>query len=107
MSSEETARLVPAPPASTFRDGDRVVKAWFAFAILWFPFFASFGLLLAIKFFFPDFLSESAWDTFGRIRPSHVNGVLFGFVSSGLLGIMFYVVPRLCAHAAALRKVSE
>ena len=97
MSEQENVRQIPAPPESTFKEGDRVAKAWFAFAALWFPFFASFGLLLAIKFFFPNFLSESAWDTFGRIRPSHVNGVLFGFVSSGLLGIMYYVVPRLCA----------
>ena len=98
MSEQENVRQIPAPPESTFKEGDRVAKAWFAFAALWFPFFASFGLLLAIKFFFPNFLSESAWDTFGRIRPSHVNGVLFGFVSSGLLGIMYYVVPRLCAR---------
>jgi cbb3-type cytochrome c oxidase subunit I len=81
-----------------FSEGDRVAKTWFAFAILWFPFFAAFGFLLAIKFFFPDFLSGSAWDTFGRIRPAHVNGVLFGFVSSGLLGAMFWIVPRLCAR---------
>ena len=38
------------------------------------------------------------WDSFGRIRPAHVNGVLFGFVSSGLLGAMFWITPRLCAR---------
>jgi cytochrome c oxidase cbb3-type subunit I/II len=52
---------------------------------------------MAIKFFLPDFIGDVSWLTFGVIRPAHVNGVLFGFVSSGLLGAMFYIVPRLCA----------
>jgi cytochrome c oxidase cbb3-type subunit I/II len=77
--------------------GDRVARLWFMIAVLWFAFFTTFGLLLAIKFFFPTFLGQTSWLTFGVVRPAHVNGVLFGFVSSGLLGGMFYIVPRLCA----------
>ena len=50
---------------------------------------------MAIKFFVPTFLVDAEWLTFGRIRPAHVNGLLFGFLSSGLIGIMYYVVPRL------------
>jgi cbb3-type cytochrome c oxidase subunit I len=77
--------------------GDRAVKRWFFLAVLWFAVFTTFGLLLAVKFFFPTFLGGASWLTFGVLRPAHVNGVLFGFVSSGLLGAMFYIVPRLCA----------
>jgi cytochrome c oxidase cbb3-type subunit I/II len=77
------------------KSADTVSKLWFYFAILWFPIFAVFGLIMAIKFFVPTFLVDSAWLTFGRIRPAHVNGLLFGFLSSGLIGIMYYVVPRL------------
>ncbi len=79
------------------KEGDKAVKLWFLLAVLWFAVFTTFGLLLAIKFFFPTFLGEASWLTFGVLRPAHVNGVLFGFVSSGLLGAMFYIVPRLCA----------
>jgi cytochrome c oxidase cbb3-type subunit I/II len=75
---------------------DSVTKIWFYFSMLWFPIFATFGFIMAIKFFVPTFLADSAWLTFGRIRPAHVNGLLFGFLSSGLIGIMYYVVPRLC-----------
>lgn len=78
-------------------EGDRTVKLWFFLSVLWFAFFTTFGLILAVKFFVPTFLSDADWLTFGRIRPAHVNGVLFGFISSGLLGAMFYIVPRLCA----------
>lgn len=75
--------------------GDRAVKFWFLGALIWFPLFTTLGFILAIKFFQPYFLSDAAYLTFGRIRPAHVNGVLFGFVSSGLIGGMFWAVPRL------------
>ena len=79
-----------------YQAGDEAVKTWFIFSALWFPLFASFGFILAIKFFFPTFLGDNRWLTFGVLRPAHVNGVLFGFVTSGLLGAMFWVLPRLC-----------
>jgi cytochrome c oxidase cbb3-type subunit I/II len=78
------------------KGADTVTKIWFYFAMLWFPIFTTFGLIMAIKFFVPTFLADAAWLTFGRIRPAHVNGLLFGFLSSGLIGVMYYVVPRLC-----------
>jgi cytochrome c oxidase cbb3-type subunit I/II len=79
-----------------YRQSDNVAKFWFLSAFLWFPIFTTIGFILAIKFFAPTFLSSADWLTFGRLRPFHVNGVLFGFISSSLLGGMFYMVPRLC-----------
>ncbi len=78
-----------------FKAADSVTRLWFYGAILWFPVFATFGLIMAIKFFVPTFLVDSAFDTFGRIRPAHVNGLLFGFLSSALIGAAYYVAPRL------------
>ena len=77
------------------KSADSVSKLWFYFAMVWFPIFTTFGMIMAIKFFVPTFLVGSPFDTFGRIRPAHVNGLLFGFLSSGLIGIMYYIVPRL------------
>lgn len=77
--------------------GDRAAKLWFFLAVLWFAFFTTFGFFVAIKFFFPTFIGDVSWFTFGVIRPAHVNGVIFGFLSSALLGAMLYIVPRLCA----------
>jgi cytochrome c oxidase cbb3-type subunit I len=34
-------------------------------------------------------------DRIRRVRPTHVNLVLFGFVTPGLLGAAFYYIPRL------------
>jgi cytochrome c oxidase cbb3-type subunit I/II len=84
-------------PAIDHTSGDQAAKVWFLFTVLWFPFFALFGFILAVKFFFPEFLGNSSWLTFGVMRPAHTNGVLFGFISSGLIGTMLWIVPRLCA----------
>jgi cytochrome c oxidase cbb3-type subunit I/II len=84
-----------SPEERKYIEGDSAVKLWFLASLIWFPIFATLGFIMAIKFFQPYFLSDAAYLTFGRIRPAHVNGVLFGFVSSGLIGGMFYVLPRI------------
>jgi cytochrome c oxidase cbb3-type subunit I/II len=81
--------------AADLRGADGVAKFWFYAAMIWFPVFTVLGLIMAIKFFVPTFLVDSAFDTLGRIRPAHVNGLLFGFLSSGLIGAAYYVAPRL------------
>ena len=86
------------------KSADSVAKYWLYSAIIWFPFFATFGMIMAIKFFVPTFLVDSAFDTFGRIRPAHVNGLLFGFLSSGLIGAMYYVTPRL-SHVSLYKPI--
>ena len=95
--------------AEKFVEGDDAAKIWFYGSLIWFPIFATLGFIMAIKFFQPYFLSDSAYLTFGRIRPAHVNGVLFGFVSSGLIGGMFWAIPRLVntpIYSAKLAKLS-
>ena len=34
--------------------------------------------------------------TYGRLRPLHVNGMLFGWLLAADMGLAFYIVPRLC-----------
>jgi len=53
------------------------------------------GLFGATKLIAPDWLGSYGWLVFGRVRPIHVNLVLFGFVTPGLLAAAFYFTPRL------------
>ncbi|MBW1982769.1 MAG: cbb3-type cytochrome c oxidase subunit I [Deltaproteobacteria bacterium] len=53
------------------------------------------GLTGATELIAPDILENMGWLAFGRVRPMHVNLVLFGFVTPGLLAAAFYLVPRL------------
>jgi cytochrome c oxidase cbb3-type subunit I/II len=90
-----TANLETVKETVDLKTANSVTKYWLYGALLWFPIFTTFGLIMAIKFFVPTFLVDSAFDTFGRIRPAHVNGLLFGFLSSGLIGAAYFVIPRL------------
>ena len=78
-----------------------LVRAWLGWALVWLTIFPLVGLLVSIKFNFPDFFGETSWLTFGRLRPVHVNGVIFGAFSTPVLGLLYYLVPQLCGRRMA------
>ena len=59
-----------------------LVRHWLWWGLVWLTIFPLVGLLVSIKFHTPEFLGETAWLTFGRLRPVHVNGVIFGAFST-------------------------
>jgi len=73
-----------------------LVKHWAAWALVWLMTFPLVGLMVSIKFHNPDFLGGISWLTFGRMRPVHVNGVIFGAFSTSFIALLYYYVPRLC-----------
>jgi cytochrome c oxidase cbb3-type subunit 1 len=81
-------------------DGELVnrplVKAWIWWSLIWLTLFPIVGVLVSIKLHNPGFLDGISWLTFGRMRPVHVNGVIFGSFSTVFLGMLYYIVPRLC-----------
>ena len=44
----------------------------------------------------PTISARPEYLTFGRLRPVHVNGVIFGAFSTLFIGLCYYLVPRLC-----------
>jgi cytochrome c oxidase cbb3-type subunit 1 len=97
-------------PAGAIRGGDDLVntdlvRAWLWWALVWLTIFPLVGLLVSIKFDYPDFLGGVAWLTFGRLRPVHVNGVIFGAFSTPVLGLLYYLVPRLCGRRMSGEKL--
>jgi cytochrome c oxidase cbb3-type subunit I len=54
------------------------------------------ALIIASKFHFPTLLGSVSWLTYGRLRPIHTNGMLFGWLLAADMGLCFYLVPRLC-----------
>jgi cytochrome c oxidase cbb3-type subunit I/II len=73
-----------------------LVRGWAWSALVWLTIFPIVGLLVSIKFHNPDFLGGNSWLTFGRLRPVHVNGVIFGAFSTSFFALLYYYVPRLC-----------
>jgi cbb3-type cytochrome c oxidase subunit I len=65
-------------------------------AIFWLTIADFVGLIAAMEMISPDFLGGIPYLTFGRLRPMHVNGVLFMWLSMAQIGAFFYIVPKLC-----------
>ena len=56
---------------------------------------ALFGLCVSIKFDAPGFLGLHAWDTWGRLRYDHTQGILYAWLGNAFIGVLYYAVPRL------------
>jgi len=63
--------------------------------VFWLIIGSSVGVIVAIKMSDPHFLGGIPWLTFGRIRPIHTNGQLFGWLSMVQIGLALYVLNRL------------
>lgn len=67
---------------------------WFLItATFWLVFGTTVGEYLGIKFVAPD-VDPYSWLSFGRLRPVHTNAVFWGWSSLAMLGLAYYVVPR-------------
>lgn len=71
----------------------RLVISYLACATGWLLFGTSVGEYVGIKFVAPD-IDQASWLSFGRLRPVHTNSVFWGWASLGMLGLGYYIVPR-------------
>src|ERR1700758_1131730 len=75
----------------------RVVRTWLYWGMFWLIVTPSVGVTISGLFNYPDYLGTNNLGlTFGRLRPVHVNGVIFGAFSALFIGECHYLVPRLC-----------
>ncbi len=64
-----------------------------------------FGITVATKFSFPEFLGGHGWLTWGRLRYNHTQGIFFGWLGNAFLAFFYYVVPRLANRPVWSRKL--
>ncbi|HEX7598744.1 MAG TPA: cbb3-type cytochrome c oxidase subunit I, partial [Polyangia bacterium] len=81
--------ILPSEPHSAAR-------RFLASSAFWLLIGLSFGFLGAINMVAPDLLPAVAQLSFGRMRPTHINLVIFGFLLSAYFGGLLYVVPTVC-----------
>ncbi len=85
LSQEDLDRLVDRP----------LVRVWLYWGLFWLMITPTFGVTISAMFNYPDYLGTTLELTFGRLRPMHVNGVIFGAFSTLFFGLCYYLVPRL------------
>ena len=72
-----------------------LVRLWLLWGLFWLMFAPTIGVTISTFFNYPDYLGTSLELQFGRLRPMHVNGVIFGAFSTLFMGLCYYIVPRL------------
>jgi cbb3-type cytochrome c oxidase subunit I len=63
---------------------------------VWFVVGTLIGLIMSDELTTPDIFAGIPALVFSRLRPAHVNIVLFGFLSTAFFGAWYFIVPRLC-----------
>jgi cytochrome c oxidase cbb3-type subunit 1 len=77
---------------------DDTTAKWFLISsIAYFFIVGIIAVTIAAKFVWPSLLGTVQYLTYGRLRPLHVNGMLFGWLLAADMGLSFFMVPRLCA----------
>jgi cytochrome c oxidase cbb3-type subunit 1 len=69
---------------------------YFATAVFWLLIGSLFGVLTALKFTLPDWLGAYPELSFGRIRPAHLNTIMYGWASLAGAGMVTWLTTRLC-----------
>lgn len=74
-------------------DLTKLILWYIGCAIFWLLLGTTIGEYLGIKFVAPD-LDHYSWLSFGRLRPVHTNAVFWGWASLAMIGLAYYVIPR-------------
>ncbi len=54
------------------------------------------GIIIASKLYFPSFLGNISFLSYGRLRPLHTNAVIFAFAGNAIFAGVYYSLQRLC-----------
>lgn len=87
-AKQKAAQRYAAEPGIT-----KLILWFLGCATFWLVFGTTVGEYVGIKFVSPD-VDHFSWLSFGRLRPVHTNAVFWGWASLGMLGIGYYIVPR-------------
>jgi cytochrome c oxidase cbb3-type subunit 1 len=84
----------PPDPARLGKYYDDPIKVGVGLTLAWAIFGMFMGVWAAAQLAWPSLNFDTAWTSFGRIRPAHTSGVIFGFGGNALITTSFHVVQR-------------
>lgn len=81
-------------PERVTRYYDDPIKVGIALTMAWAVFGMFVGVWVAAELAWPQLNLDTEWLSFGRLRPAHTTGVIFGFGGNALIATSFHVVQR-------------
>uniref|UniRef100_Q11G35 cytochrome-c oxidase n=1 Tax=Chelativorans sp. (strain BNC1) TaxID=266779 RepID=Q11G35_CHESB len=73
---------------------DDPIRVGIVLTMLWAIFGMFIGVWVAALLAWPELTFDAAWASFGRLRPAHTTGVIFGFGGNALIATSLHVVQR-------------
>lgn len=83
-----------ASKAETFNY--KIVRQFALMTVVWGIVGMAVGVFIAAQLIWPQLNFDTAWLSYGRLRPLHTNAVIFAFGGSALFTTSYYVVQRTC-----------
>jgi cbb3-type cytochrome c oxidase subunit I len=74
---------------------DTASRFWLLSSVIWFVVVTTFGIVIATELAAPEVFAGIPWLVFSRVRPSHVEGVIYAWLTMMYWGAIFYFSPRL------------
>ena len=96
MQPQFSKAEVATKPEGALVHDDSTAKWFLVSSVAYFFIVGIIAVIIAAKFVWPDLMGTMSWLTYGRLRPLHVNGMLFGWLLAADMGLAYYVIPRLC-----------
>ena len=84
------------PGAGGVRYHDTVIRQFSVMTVAWGIVGMSVGVLIAAQLLWPALNFDTAWFSYGRLRPLHTNAVIFAFGGCALFATSYWVVQRTC-----------
>lgn len=72
------------------------LKVMFVAATAWLLVGSALALVASLKMHIPAMMDSAAWLTFGRMRPAHLNTMIFGWASQAGIATLLWLEARLC-----------
>src|ERR1700728_659939 len=95
MAVDQIMKIQPSVQPERLNHEDLAAKWALWASVGYLLMFGTFGVITAIKFVIPDFFSNYDWLSWPRIRPTHVQGMIFGWLLPMYMAQFYYMVPRL------------
>ena len=88
-STTPSRRPTASPPTTTIPPRSASCSRWSGRSSAW-----RMGVWVAALLAWPELTFDAPWSTFGRLRPLHTSGVIFGFGGNALIATSFHVMQR-------------
>src|SRR3981189_1212811 len=72
------------------------VLMFYTSALVWLLIGTFLAMFVSFKMHAPDMLSNVAYFPWGRVRPAHVNIMVYGWASMAAMGSAIWLMARLC-----------